>query len=174
MLGARAIGKTGQPRGELHRAYQRVFRESLIQLRELLELGKLGTERALPGLAHGEEFSRQRPFLYVGARTFCRRENPAFERHAGFILRIEDRIARDENRVLTSTESLALLARRAFEHVKRLVRREPNQRRDALRIDDDLCRATAQQLRSRIRGTLIDGGLPAGTACRGIRDEARR
>src|SRR5438105_15540286 len=110
MLGAGAIGEIGPPRGELHRAHQRVFRESLIQLRELLELGKLGAEGALARLPYREKFSRQHPFLRIGARTLRRRENPAFERHTSFILRIEDRIARDENRVLAAAESPALQA----------------------------------------------------------------
>src|SRR5216684_6533912 len=132
MLGTRAIGKVRQPCGELHRAHQRVLRESLIQLRELLELRKLGAEGALARLPHREKFLRQHPFLSLGGRALRRRENPPFERHAGLILRVEDRIARDEERVLSTPESPALCARGAFEYVKRFVRRESDQRGDAL------------------------------------------
>src|SRR5207245_9668307 len=107
-LVARAVWKARQPRGELHGAPQRVLRESLVQLRELLELRELGAEGALARLPHREKFPRQHPFLDLGGRTLRRRKNPPFERHAGFILRVEDRIARDEERVLSPPEAAAL------------------------------------------------------------------
>src|SRR5207249_10770318 len=101
--------------------------QPFIELGELLELGEVATERALARFPDREELPGEGALLRFRCRASPppsrrRLEDPAFERHARFVLRIEHGIARDEKRVLSTTEAPAFLSCCGFEDVKRLVR----------------------------------------------------